>query len=68
MRNAKFLPWRWAAVVIAASLVLGLAGVAMAQIDVTRTRVTGSIKDVDGGVLPGVTIAVNSLQKPLGGS
>jgi hypothetical protein len=59
---------RWAAVLFAVALTVGLAGVALAQTDVTTTRITGTVKDVDGGVLPSVTIAVKSLQKPLGGS
>jgi hypothetical protein len=56
------------AVLFAVALTVGLAGVALAQTDVTTTRITGTVKDVDGGVLPSVTIAVKSLQKPLGGS
>lgn len=62
MRNAKFLPPRWAAVVLAAVFVFGLAGVAMAQTDVTKTRVSGSVKDIDGGALPGVTVVVKSFE------
>jgi hypothetical protein len=59
---------RWAAALFAAVMTVGLASVALAQTDVTTTRITGTVKDVDGGVLPSVTIAVKSLQKPLGGS
>ena len=40
----------------------------MAQTDVTSTRVAGTVKDVDGCVLPGVTIAVKRIEKPKGGS
>lgn len=61
MRNPEFPSRRWAALLFAAFLVFGLAGVALAQTDVTRTRVTGSVKDIDGGVLPGVTVVVKSL-------
>jgi len=49
-------------------MVLGLARVAPAQTDVTKTRVAGNIRDVDGGVLPGATVVVKTLQKPLGGT
>lgn len=48
-------------------MVFGLGGVGMARTDVTKIRVTGSTKDIDGGVLPGMTIAVKSPNKPLGG-
>jgi len=40
----------------AAVMTVGLASVALAQTDVTTTRITGTVKDVDGGVLPGATV------------
>jgi hypothetical protein len=58
MRNAKFVPPRWAAVVLAAVFVFGLAGEAIAQTDVTKTRVSGGVKDIVGGALPGVSVVV----------
>ncbi|MGV8039961.1 MAG: TonB-dependent receptor domain-containing protein [Thermoanaerobaculaceae bacterium] len=46
--------FKLAALLLAAFVVL--AGTAVAQTDVTLTRVTGTVKDVDGGVLPGATV------------
>jgi hypothetical protein len=51
---------RWAAVLFAAVMTVGLASVALAQTDVTTTRITGTVKDVDGGVLPGATVEARS--------
>jgi hypothetical protein len=56
MRNPEFPSRRWAALLFAAFLILGLTSVALAQTDVTSTRITGTVKDVDGGVLPGATV------------
>jgi len=41
---------------LAGLVLLGLAGPALAQTDVTAARVAGTVKDVDGGVLPGATV------------
>jgi hypothetical protein len=60
MRNGKFLPPRWAAALVAALMVFGLASVVLAQTDVTTTRVTGTVRDVDGGVLPGAAVEAKS--------
>jgi hypothetical protein len=68
MRNSKHSSRRWVALFFAAFMVLGLARVGPAQTDVTKTRVAGNIRDVDGGVLPGATVVVKTLQKPLGGT
>jgi hypothetical protein len=61
MRNTTFFPLRWAAAFFAAVLVFGLAGTALAQTDVTSTRISGTIRDADGGALPGATVEVKSL-------
>ncbi len=43
-----------------AALALGLAMPAFAQTDVTTSRISGAVRDQDGGVLPGATVeAVN---------
>jgi len=60
MRKARCVPPRWAAALVAALLVFGLAGTALAQTDVTTTRITGTVKDVEGGVLPGATVEAKS--------
>ncbi len=51
---------RWATVVLSVALVVGSAGVALAQTDVTTTRITGTVKDADGGALPGATVEAKS--------
>lgn len=61
MRNAMLLPPRWAAILVAALMVFGMVGTAMAQTDVTKARISGTIKDADGGALPGATLEVKSL-------
>ncbi len=50
----------WVAVLFAAVLTVGLAGVALAQSDVTTTRITGTVRDADGGALPGATVEAKS--------
>ncbi|MFI5142713.1 MAG: hypothetical protein ACHQQS_01725 [Thermoanaerobaculales bacterium] len=45
----------------------GPAGSALAQTDVTTSRITGTVNDDTGGVLAGVTIAVRSLLNTRGG-
>ncbi|HPS79190.1 MAG TPA: TonB-dependent receptor [Thermoanaerobaculaceae bacterium] len=47
---------KWAMLLLAGLVLLGLAGPALAQTDVTAARVAGTVKDVDGGVLPGATV------------
>jgi hypothetical protein len=61
MRKTTFFSLGWAAAFFAAVLVFGLAGTALAQTDVTSTRISGTIRDADGGALPGVTVEVKSL-------
>jgi len=61
MRKEGGLPLKWAAAACAALFVFGLAGVALAQTDVTTARLAGTVKDPDGGALPGATVEVKSL-------
>ncbi len=51
---------RWAALLFVAVLIVGLAGVATAQTDVTTARISGTVKDPDGAVVPGATVEVKS--------
>jgi Carboxypeptidase regulatory-like domain len=60
MRMRRLNLQRWAAVLFAAVLTVGLAGVALAQTDVTTTRITGTVRDADGGALPGATVEAKS--------
>ena len=60
MRRPRQTFLRWAAVSLAVVLIVGAAGVALAQTDVTSTRITGTVKDADGGVLPGGTVEARS--------
>ena len=46
----------WAIFGLAAVVALGLVPTAVAQTDVTTSRISGTVKDVDGGALPGVTV------------
>ena len=55
MRRVLVSHLTWAPVVVAAFLLVGLAGTTLAQTDVTTARISGTVKDVDGGALPGVT-------------
>lgn len=41
---------------LSALVTLGLAGAAIAQTDVTTSRINGTVRDADGGPLPGVTV------------
>jgi hypothetical protein len=56
MRKVLASPLSWAPVVVAAILLVGLATTSLAQTDVTTARISGTVKDVDGGMLPGVTV------------
>ena len=60
MRMRRWRLQSWAAVLFAAVVAVGLAGVALAQTDVTTTRITGTVKDADGGALPGATVEAKS--------
>ncbi|HEX9658671.1 MAG TPA: carboxypeptidase regulatory-like domain-containing protein, partial [Rhodothermales bacterium] len=42
--------------VLIAVLAFGVATMAIAQTDVTTSRISGTVKDADGGALPGVTV------------
>ena len=61
MRKERLFSLRWAAALCAALFVFSLAGVALAQTDVTTVRLSGTVKDPDGGALPGATVTVKSL-------
>ncbi len=60
MQKRRSRNQRWAAALFAAVLSVGLAGVALAQTDVTNTRITGTVRDTSGGVLPGATVEAKS--------
>ena len=62
MRKTTFFSLRWAAAFFATVLVFGLAGTALAQTDVTMTRISGTVVDADGGALPGATVEVKNLE------
>ncbi len=47
---------RWVTAVIAMCVVFALAGTAMAQTDVTTSRISGVVKDQSDAGLPGVTV------------
>jgi hypothetical protein len=51
----------WTAARAAAALLLGLAVPALGQTEFSAARITGTVKDVAGGLLPGVTVAVKSV-------
>jgi outer membrane receptor protein involved in Fe transport len=55
MSRSPFARWRALPIWIAI-LTLALALPALAQTDVTTSRVTGTVRDVDGGPLPGTTV------------
>src|SRR6266498_6001232 len=55
MRVSPFARWRAVSVWIAV-LIFALALPAFGQTDVTTSRVNGTVKDVDGGPLPGATV------------
>ncbi len=61
MRKTTLFAVGWVAVLVAAVVVFGLAGTALAQTDVTSTRISGTIRDADGGALPGATVEVKNL-------
>ncbi len=67
MTKSRLLHPRWPGVAVAVASSVGFAGVAPAQTDATAVFISGTIKEVDGCALPGVTIAVRSLQKTQGG-
>ncbi len=60
MRKTRWFSLGWAAAALAAVLVFGLAGVAVAQTDVTTARLSGTVRDPDGAVVPGATVVVKS--------
>ena len=62
MRKTRGLPLRWAAVLFAAVLTVGLASVALAQsVNYTTGSIAGTVRDNTGGGLPGVTITATNL-------
>src|SRR5438477_6805201 len=57
---------RWRALPIwIAFLAFALAIPALAQTDVTTSRISGTVKDVDGGALPGTTVEARNLETGL---
>ncbi len=48
--------YRFTAAMLALLVALGLAATALAQTDVTTSRIAGTVKDNNGGPLPGVTV------------
>ena len=68
MRQARRSFPSWTAVFPAVGSAVGAAGAPLARSDVTGARVTDTVKDADDGALPSLTIAVNRLQRTLGGS
>jgi hypothetical protein len=63
----RVVSWERTALLVATTAGL-MPGVASAQTDVSSTRISGTVRDAGGGVVPGVTIAVKSLQEAQGGS
>lgn len=47
------------------ALLLGLAPVAVAQTDVTTSRISGTVEDGDGGPLPGATVTATNTETNL---
>src|SRR5512135_1032981 len=60
MCRPLFARWRALPVWIAI-LILALALPALAQTDVTTSRISGTVKDADGGALPGATVEAKNL-------
>jgi hypothetical protein len=55
----------WACVLAFLALFVGLAPVAMAQTDVTTSRISGTVEDNDGSALPGVTVTATNTETGL---
>lgn len=55
----------WACVLAFLALFLGLAPWAGAQTDVTTSRISGTVEDADGAVLPGVTVVATNTETGL---
>jgi Carboxypeptidase regulatory-like domain/TonB dependent receptor-like, beta-barrel len=55
----------WALALTATLAVLGLAGAAFAQTDVTTSRISGTVDGTDGAPLPGVTIEATNTETGL---
>src|SRR6266498_219939 len=67
MRASLFARWRALPFGIAV-LSFALAFPALAQTDVTTSRVNGTVKDVDGGPLPGATVEAKNQDTGLVGT
>jgi hypothetical protein len=61
----RFCKSRWACALAVLLCVLGLAGAAFAQTDVTTSRVSGTVEDSSKAHLPGVTVEVTNLETGL---
>jgi hypothetical protein len=59
-----FLRTRWTCA-LGAALLLGLAGAASAQTDVTTSRISGTVEDSAKAALPGVTVEVTNVETGL---
>ena len=46
----------WAVLGLTAALVLAVVPAALAQTDVTTSRISGTVRDIDGAALPGVIV------------
>src|SRR5688500_17529825 len=56
---------KWACVLAFLALFIGLAPWAVAQTDVTTSRISGSVEDADGSPLPCVTVAATNVKTNL---
>jgi hypothetical protein len=56
---------KWACVLAFLALFIGLAPWAVAQTDVTTSRISGLVEDADGSPLPGVTVTATNVETNL---
>src|SRR4051794_201615 len=61
----RFCKSRWMCALAALLIVLGLAGAAFAQTDVTTSRVSGTVEDSAKAPLPGVTVEATNTETGL---
>ncbi len=55
----------WVCVLAFLALFIGLAPLAVAQTDVTTSRISGTVEDADGSPLPGVTVTATNVETNL---
>lgn len=65
MERVKRNPLQWLSVLALAVAMVALAVPAAAQTDVTTSRISGTIRDAEGGVLPGATVEARSQETGL---